>query len=439
MAKLFGERQLDAIVRQMLNTETGVHDAYVQLWRLIHGGCFGDPDRALDTLDHKVLGRSSLTQSDLARLRARAESAARQQEPIFPPTLKLVRPFDREPQPIEWLFDGLIPKGSNTLVHADPKIGKSWLCFYLAICLANKRRTLEAFTPNERGKTLILSPEGGLGAVDRRLWGLAEGLGVSVDDIREHVIVVDMPGFRLDQEEPYERLLNTVHAAQPTMVVIDPIIEFHDADENAARDVSRLLGQVSRLREVKPDLCCVITHHNARGSRHARGSTAFEGWYDVRISLTKDTRQTEWNDPITASFSCRDGQPPKTMRYRLSKPPQNTWASHCYEPVYLEVVAASESREMEIERQIREVLEGAGRYTLTKTQLRNSLAIGGNDARSAIIDRLIRGGTIDRQGTKLALVSSDSGGSNDSDDPECCNDRGADTESDGDDDWRIAS
>ena len=405
MGKRFGERRLESLLEASLSTKIGIKDAYVQLLRHINGGCFNNHEAALERLRTKAFSRSHLDRDDLDVLLEEAKLEAQQQPPISPPTFNFVGAFDAEPQPIQWLFHCLMPRGSNTLVHADPKIGKSWWAFYLAICLADEREVLGKFKPNENGKTLILSPEGGLGAVRRRLWGLAEGMGVDRARLQDKVYIVDKPGIRLDNERDYDLLLNTVDRIQPSLVVIDPIIEFHDADENAAKEVSKLLGLVTGLRETKPDLCCMITHHNARGSRHARGSTAFQGWYDVRVSLSKQKSHLEWNDPITAAFCCRDGEPPKTTRFRLGKPPIDTWQSQHYEPIYLDVVEADETLEEELERRAVEVLANTEPYILTQTLLRNSLQKGGNDIRSAVIKRMISEGTVHRDNTgKLALA-----------------------------------
>ena len=72
-----------------------------------------------------------------------------------------MRLSDIEPQEIDWLWPGRIPRGKLTLLIGDPEGGKSYTTIGLAACVTTGRAWPDG-APCEVGDVLLLQAEDGL-------------------------------------------------------------------------------------------------------------------------------------------------------------------------------------------------------------------------------------------------------------------------------------
>lgn len=90
---------------------------------------------------------------------------------------KFVRLWEREePEPMEWLIEGLVPKGFVTILYGNSGLGKSYLCKWIATCIAMGGATLG--NKIDQGNILWLDFEMNEQEACRRLWRVARGLGL---------------------------------------------------------------------------------------------------------------------------------------------------------------------------------------------------------------------------------------------------------------------
>lgn len=78
---------------------------------------------------------------------------------------------------VTWLVEELIPTGLVVLA-GTPKVGKSWFCLWLAICVSTGRAFLDHAT--ERAGVLYLCLEDTFGRIQNRLFHLVD---VANDDL----------------------------------------------------------------------------------------------------------------------------------------------------------------------------------------------------------------------------------------------------------------
>lgn len=77
---------------------------------------------------------------------------------------------------------------------------------------------------------------------------------------------------------------------KPDIVLIDPIINFFDGEENSNTEIRKLLDRVDKLIELN-DICVVLAHHTGKeraddkSFMSARGGSVFTGWFDSGIKL----------------------------------------------------------------------------------------------------------------------------------------------------------
>lgn len=194
------------------------------------------------------------------------------------------------PEERHWLIEGLWADQAVGIVGGEPKCGKSFLALDLAVAVASGAPCLRRFRPAQTGRVLLFAAEDALHVVRRRLEGIARAAAVAFDSLDIHVITT--PVVRLDLDADRRRLLETVAAFRPTLLVLDPFARLHGIDENAAADVAPLLAY---LRQLQRDFATavVLVHHTRKGAAHLRpgqalrGSSELHAWGDSNLYVQR--------------------------------------------------------------------------------------------------------------------------------------------------------
>jgi len=194
------------------------------------------------------------------------------------------------PKERHWLIEGLWADQAVGIVGGEPKCGKSFLALDLAVAVASGAPCLRRFQPAQTGRVLLFAAEDALHVVRRRLEGIAHAAAVAFDSLDIHVITT--PVVRLDLDADRRRLLDTVAAVRPTLLVLDPFARLHGIDENAAADVAPLLAY---LRQLQRDFATavVLVHHTRKGAAHLRpgqalrGSSELHAWGDSNLYVQR--------------------------------------------------------------------------------------------------------------------------------------------------------
>jgi RecA-family ATPase len=159
--------------------------------------------------------------------------------------LRRAAELDADPQPQRWLIESLWADEAVGIVGGEPKCCKSFLALDLAVSVASGAPCLRHFQARQRGPVLLFAAEDPLHVVRRRLGAIAIAAEVDFDKLDIHVITA--PSLRLDIEEDRRRLQATVEALKPRLLVLDPFVRLHRADENIVADVAPLLGYLRQL------------------------------------------------------------------------------------------------------------------------------------------------------------------------------------------------
>jgi hypothetical protein len=194
--------------------------------------------------------------------------------------------------PVErrWLIDGLWADQAVGIVGGEPKCCKSFLALDMAVAVASGAPCLRRFPVSQTGRVLLYAAEDALHVVRRRLVGICRAAGVALEDLDLQVITA--PTLRLDLAEDQARLLATVDALRPRMLVLDPFVRLHRVDENVAGAVAPLLAYLRDLQR-SFQVAVVVVHHarkgagNTRGGQALRGSSEFHAWVDVTLYLRR--------------------------------------------------------------------------------------------------------------------------------------------------------
>lgn len=184
---------------------------------------------------------------------------------------------------ITWLVEELIPTGLVVLA-GTPKVGKSWFCLWLAICVSTGQAFLDHAT--ERAGVLYLCLEDTFGRIQNRLFHLVD---VANDDLRFAIVADKLNNGLTVQLERYV-------SAQPTtrLIIIDTLqkVRVATGDSVYASDYQDI-GLLKAFAD-KNGLCILIVHHTRKMGDEANifntisGSNGILGAADECLLLAKD-------------------------------------------------------------------------------------------------------------------------------------------------------
>ena len=189
-------------------------------------------------------------------------------------------------------------------------------------------------------------------------------------------LIVGFPNYLpINSEDGFHFLYNFVKEVNPDVLILDPLIKFHDVDENSASQMSDVLGKIRTIMaELK--LSVILVHHTGKvASRGGRGSSVIVGDYDSCIEIGKSD-----NGNGSLKFDMRHVETPPTKKIRFN----------------------SDTFWFENESGIVELIESAGGDILKKDFLKSY----GKPIQTAYrhIDNAVKSGLIEKDGKHLVLV-----------------------------------
>lgn len=223
-----------------------------------------------------------------------------------------------KPEATRWLIEHVWMDQAVGIVGGEPKLGKSLAALSMAVSLASGTPFLGRFPVAQTGRSLLFAAEDAQHIVRERLEALCRGLRLSLVDLDLQVITV--PRLRIDVPDDQQRLLDTVAAIRPKLLLLDPFVRLHNRDENQCVEVAPLLGYLRDLQRTFA-VAVVVVHHakkaagRARGGQALRGSSEFHAWVDdalylrrtgERLLLNIEHRAAPCSDPLELRLRVHD-------------------------------------------------------------------------------------------------------------------------------------
>jgi len=283
--------------------------------------------------------------------------AATTYEPL--PT-RLACQLDVAPPQNRWLIEMLWSACGVGLIGGSPKSMKTWLGLEMVTAVASATPCLGQFNVGQPGPALIFLAEDALSDVRQRLVCLCRSRGISLDNLPVHVITA--PTLRLDVAHHIKRLDATIAKLSPRLLLLDPLVRLHCADENNASDIAAILGCLRTLQRTY-DLAIVLVHHTRKargGKQHGqtlRGSGDLHAFGDSNLYLTQERRG------LVLTPEHRAAPAPKPLCIELA-----SGSPH------LVIVDAKQDNTPSLERRLLDVLRRTNQ-PVPRTRLRERLAV----------------------------------------------------------------
>lgn len=200
-----------------------------------------------------------------------------------------------------WIVPGYAMRGTVTLIAGPPSALKSSVALgwasSVALCIDYGR-----FRPAVAGPVFVYNVEDDQNEQRRRLSATLRQFGARPADIKDKLYRMGPStiGTLLercdDGKVRFTPAMDTLHTLismkRPVMLIIDPLAELHNCDEN---DNTALRAIIAKFRElaVEFDMAVVVLHHTRKGAGQspgdpdaARGASAIIGAVRVAVTLT---------------------------------------------------------------------------------------------------------------------------------------------------------
>jgi hypothetical protein len=226
-----------------------------------------------------------------------------------------------EPERVEWLWGGWLPRGKLVMLDGDPGGGKSTITASLAARVSRGVEMPDGSQGCEAADVAVLSAEDGAADTIRpRL----EAAGADLE--RVHIIdaVRDGDETRLP-EIPGDLVLleQLVTDTGAKLVVVDPIVAYLPGSTDAHKDqsVRRALAPLARLAERTGATVVSVRHLNKAGGSRAMyrggGSIAFIGAARVGLLAAADPDDETGDRRVLAVVKSNLAETPDSLAYTL--------------------------------------------------------------------------------------------------------------------------
>lgn len=212
-------------------------------------------------------------------------------------SLKLRKASEIKPEPIDWLWEGVIAKRELMLLAGDPGLGKSQVTLSIAAAISNGGHWPASTSRAEKASVVILSTE------DAPEYTIVPRLIACGADLERIHIIEATHDDRGDRpfvlQDDVAKLRQEVEAiGSVSLVIIDPVTNYMGkGDANSTTDVKGALSQLSDLARECDIAVVLVSHLNKDAGKKAvnrvTGSLAWVGHVRTAYAIERDGEDGE--------------------------------------------------------------------------------------------------------------------------------------------------
>jgi len=211
-----------------------------------------------------------------------------------------------ERAPLAWHVKGVLPKAELAVVFGPSGSGKSFVVFDMAASIATGAPWQGRKTT--KGKVVFVLAEGAMG-FRNRLLAYAKTHAGAFPGVR---IIGSAPNLLGEQD--HLLLANEIESSGGAdLIVIDTLAASSPgADENAAKDMGKVIDHCKRLHQATEATVLLIHHSGKDESKGARG------WSGLRAAADAEIEVNRYSDDRTATVTkLKDGEDGAKFAFRL--------------------------------------------------------------------------------------------------------------------------
>jgi hypothetical protein len=196
-------------------------------------------------------------------------------------------------EPVEWLIEGVIPKGSFTALYGPPGSFKSFIALDIAEAIATGRSWMGKEVRNQ-GAVLYLAGEG-FGGIGARI--KACKLHHQTEDGAPIYIVRHQLNLRSSAEDFNALMMAVVTLVEQTgmefsLAIVDTLARaFGGGNENSSEDMGAFITAMGKVQEFLNCALMVLHHSGKDAAKGLRGHSSLLGAVDTELELLRFDEQ----------------------------------------------------------------------------------------------------------------------------------------------------
>lgn len=226
--------------------------------------------------------------------------------------------FDDPPTAPNSLW-GPVYEGDIDILHSSEKMGKTMIGLNLAVAGARGDAEFLGFKIREGGfRTLLVNGEVHRGVLARRVRLIQHAR------ITDDRFLYNKQHMALSNPEVWAKFCAMVESWKPALVILDPLADVFDADENSNTEMNR---EFKKLKDLRKRFGCTILliHHDGKASetnssraphQRMRGANIIAAATDTILSMVPLSQTKAPTGRL--HFRVRNGETPEPRRVRLN-------------------------------------------------------------------------------------------------------------------------
>ena len=263
-------------------------------------------------------------------------------------------------EPVEWLIEGVIPKGSFTALYGPPGSFKSFIALDIAEAIATGR-TWMGKEVKQTGAVLYLAGEG-FGGIGARI--KACKMHHQTEDGAPIYIVRHQLNLRSSAEDFNALMMAVVTLVEQTgmefsLAIVDTLARaFGGGNENSSEDMGAFITAMGKVQEFLNCALMVLHHSGKDAAKGLRGHSSLLGAVDTELELLRFEEQMK--GVLTISKQ-KDGADNERFGFEMVEVEIRPAGLALSDPVVSLAVQASDSAVNEIPKKAGKSNAGSGK------------------------------------------------------------------------------
>lgn len=205
----------------------------------------------------------------------------------------------------KYYVKNMFAAGTINMIFSPPKQMKSFVSYYLALCMATGNDFLEQKT--KKSNVCYFDWENPMSDVQNRIKGICKGMKFDMTKIdnlfffpRQTTLIKVEKFDSFVYDDVREELLNFIKDNDIKIIFFDTFRRLGNFDENDSRTINTIKSELFDPLINKTGVCIIFLHHTSKEGKTYRGSVDIEGIVDTSFKITKK----EGEDDILLKVTC---------------------------------------------------------------------------------------------------------------------------------------
>jgi hypothetical protein len=192
----------------------------------------------------------------------------------------------------EYYIKNMFAKGTINMIFSPPAQMKSFISYYIALCLATGTNMLNQKT--KKVNVCYFDWENPFSDVQNRVKGICNGMNLNCEDIDSLFFFPKQPTLlKTDKFDAWvysdlrDQLIKFIKDNEIKVIFFDTFRRLGNFDENDSMAINTIKSELFDYLIKETNVCIIFLHHTSKAGDNYRGSVDIEGILDTAFKVEK--------------------------------------------------------------------------------------------------------------------------------------------------------